>query len=332
VQILILGGGGMLGQKIAIELSKRGAIKDKQISLLHLVDAYNAPKIPGGADFQITTEIADLTVPGVATALIKDKPDLIFHLAAVVSGEAEQDFEKGYQVNLDGTRNLFEAIRLVGAGYHPRVVFTSSVAVYGGPYPEIIEDDFILQPLTSYGVQKAIGELLLNDYSRRGFLDGVGLRLPSICVRPGAPNKAASGLFSNIIREPLVGLEAILPATKDVKNVFASPRSAVGFALHAATLDTLLLGNRRTLMMPGVTASIGEEIEALRRIAGDEIVALIKEVPDANAQRMVKSWDWPGFTSERARSLGFKCEATFDEIIRVHIDDELGGRIPGLEK
>jgi nucleoside-diphosphate-sugar epimerase len=181
-------------------------------------------------------------------------------------------------------------------------------------------------------VQKAIGELLLNDYSRRGFLDGVGLRLPSICVRPGAPNKAASGLFSNIIREPLVGLEAILPATKDVKNVFASPRSAVGFAFHAATLDTELLGDRRSLMMPGVTASIGEEIEALGRIAGDKIVALIKEVPDENAQRMVKSWDWPGFTSERARSLGFKCEATFDEIIQVHIADELGGRIPGLEK
>jgi len=332
MRILITGGGGMLGQRVATQISRLGVVGGKDLSNLHLVDAFSAPNIPTEAKFKVTSEVADITVPRVTAKLIAHKPDLIFHLAAVVSGEAEQDFEKGYQVNLDGTRNLFEAIRLVGGGYRPRVVFTSSVAVYGGPYPAMIEDDFILQPLTSYGVQKAIGELLLNDYSRRGFLDGVGLRLPSICVRPGAPNKAASGLFSNIIREPLVGLEAILPATKDVKNVFASPRSAVGFALHAATLDTSLLGDRRSLMMPGVTASIGEEIEALRRIAGNEIVALIQEVPDTNAQRMVKSWDWPGFTSERARSLGFKCEATFDEIIRVHIDDELGGLIPGLEK
>ena len=308
MRILILGGGGMLGQKIAIELARLGKIQDRKISHLHLVDAYNAPTVPQGASFETMSEISDITVAGAAEKIIATKPDLIFHLAAVVSGEAEQDFEKGYRVNLDGTRNLFEAIRLVANGYCPRVVFTSSVAVYGGPYPEIIEDDFILQPLTSYGVQKAIGELLLNDYSRRGFIDGVGLRLPSICVRPGAPNKAASGLFSNIIREPLVGIQAILPATKDVKNVFASPRSAVGFTLHAAALDTSLLGNRRSLMMPGVTASIGEEIESLRRIAGDSIVALIKEIPDENAQRMVKSWDWPGFTSERARSLGFKCE------------------------
>ncbi len=331
MRILILGGGGMLGQKIAIELARLGKIQDRKISHLHLVDAYNAPTVPQGASFETMSEISDITVAGAAEKIIATKPDLIFHLAAVVSGEAEQDFEKGYRVNLDGTRNLFEAIRLVANGYCPRVVFTSSVAVYGGPYPEIIEDDFILQPLTSYGVQKAIGELLLNDYSRRGFIDGVGLRLPSICVRPGAPNKAASGLFSNIIREPLVGIQAILPATKDVKNVFASPRSAVGFTLHAAALDTSLLGNRRSLMMPGVTASIGEEIESLRRIAGDSIVALIKEIPDENAQRMVKSWDWPGFTSERARSLGFKCEADFDEIIRVHIEDELGGEIPGLK-
>ena len=332
MEILILGGGGMLGQKLATQFAKSGLIGERQISSVHLVDAYILPKISAGASFKITSEIADITSDGVASALIARRPELIYHFAAVVSGEAESDFEKGYRVNVEGTRNLFEAIRRVGNGYFPRVVFTSSVAVYGGPYPAVIDDEFVLQPLTSYGTQKVIGELLLNDYSRRGFLDGVGLRLPSICVRPGTPNKAASGLFSNIIREPLAGLQAILPASKDVKNVFASPRSAVGFAIHAGKIDTLLLGNRRSLMMPGVTATIGEEIQALRRVAGDEIVSLIKEVPDENVERMVRSWDWPGFTSERARSLGFKCETTFDEIIQVHIDDELGGRIPGLEK
>mgnify|MGYP003704604205 CR=1 FL=1 len=169
----------------------------------------------------------DITAPGEAERLIADRPDVIFHLAAVVSGEAELDFEKGYLINLDGTRLLLEAIRLAGDDYVPRVVFSSSIAVFGGPYPERIDDEFILQPLTSYGAQKAIGELLLTDYSRRGILDGVGLRLPSICVRPGAPNKAASGLFSNIIREPLNGEEVVLPASRDVRHWFASPRSAI---------------------------------------------------------------------------------------------------------
>jgi nucleoside-diphosphate-sugar epimerase len=330
VKILILGGGGMLGQKIANELARSGGLNRQAITELHLVDAIAKPSTPESAPFTVTGEIQDITAQGVCEKLVATRPDLIFHLAAVVSGEAELNFEKGYLVNLDGTRNLLEAIRLVGDGYRPRLVFTSSVAVYGGPYPEIIEDDFILAPLTSYGTQKAIGELLLSDYSRRGFVDGIGLRLPTICVRPGLPNKAASGLFSNIIREPLVGIEAILPSTKDVKNVFASPRSAVGFALHAASLDTNLLGNRRSLMMPGVTASVGDEIEALRKIAGDKIVALIKEKPDSVVQKMVSSWDWPGFTSARARSLGFKCDANFEEIIKVHIQDELGGEIPGL--
>ena len=332
MNILILGGGGMLGQKLATQLAKSGLIGERRISIVRLVDAYILPKIAANANFEMTSEIADITSDGVASALIAHRPDLIYHFAAVVSGEAESDFEKGYRVNVDGTRNLFEAIRLVGNGYCPRVVYTSSVAVYGGPYPAVIDDEFVLQPLTSYGTQKVIGELLLNDYSRRGFFDGVGLRLPSICVRPGTPNKAASGLFSNIIREPLAGLQAILPASKDVKNVFASPRSAVGFAIHAGKIDTLLLGNRRSLMMPGVTASIGEEIQALRRVAGDDIVSLIKEVPDETSERMVRSWDWPGFTSARARALGFTCESSFDEIIQVHIADELGGRIPGLEK
>ena len=198
---------------------------------------------------------------------------MIFHLAAIVSGEAEADFDKGYRINLDGTRMLLDAIRLIGGGYKPRVVFTSSIAVFGAPFPEAIGDEFFHTPLTSYGTQKAIGELLLADYSRRGFLDGIGIRLPTICIRPGLPNKAASGFFSNILREPLAGKEAVLPVSEDVRHWHATPRSAVGFLLHAATMDTADCGARRNLTMPGLSATVGEQIAALRRVAGDKVAA-----------------------------------------------------------
>lgn len=332
MQILITGGGGMLGQKLVGEFARTGKLLDAKIDQITLADVFVEPKVPSHAEFNVISKFADLTLDGVAEALIENKPDVIFHLAAVVSGEAETNFEKGYQVNVVGTRNLFEAIRKIGNGYCPRVVFTSSVAVYGGPYPEVVGDDFNLQPKTSYGAQKAIGELLLNDYSRRGFLDGIGIRLPTICVRPGLPNKAASGLFSNIIREPLVGLDAILSAGKGMTNFFASPRSAVGFLINAAILDTSPLGDRRCLMMPGVAASIGDEIESLRRVAGDKVVALIREERDPIIEKIVADWNFPRFESARAKALGFKCETTFDEIIQVHIEDELGGRIPGIEE
>lgn len=331
MQILITGGGGMLGQKLVGEFARTGKLLDAKIDQITLADVFVEPKVPSQAEFKVISKLADLTLEGVAEALIENKPDVIFHLAAVVSGEAETNFEKGYQVNVVGTRNLFEAIRKIGNGYCPRVVFTSSVAVYGGPYPEVVGDDFNLQPRTSYGAQKAIGELLLNDYSRRGFLDGIGIRLPTICIRPGLPNKAASGLFSNIIREPLVGLDAILPAGKGMTNFFASPRSAVGFLINAAILDTSPLGDRRCLMMPGVAASIGDEIESLRRVAGDKVVALIREERDPIIEKIVADWNFPRFEGARAKALGFKCETTFDEIIQVHIEDELGGRIPGIE-
>ena len=210
------------------------------------------------------------------------RPDVIFHLAGVVSGEAETDFEKGYRVNLDGTRALLEAIRAVGDGYKPKLVFTSSIAVFGAPFPEAIADDFHLTPLTSYGTQKAMCELLLADYTRRGILEGVGIRLPSIVVRPGKPNKAASGFFSGIIREPLAGQEAILPVADSVLHWHASPRSAVGFLIHAAGLTRAQLGNRINLTMPGVCCTVGEQIAALRRIAGDRS-------PHASAARRM-SW------------------------------------------
>src|SRR6478735_7436490 len=202
MHVLTIGAGGMIGRKLTDRLVKQGTLKGKAITAFTLADIV-APPSPAGFGGKVMTLAADLSQPGVAETLVGSRPDVIFHLAAIVSGEAEADFEKGYRVNLDGTRYLFEAIRKIGDGYQPRVVFTSSIAAFGAPLPEAVPDEFFLTPVSSYGTQKAIGELLLSDYSRRGFLDGVGLRLPTICVRPGKPNKAASGFFSNIIREPL---------------------------------------------------------------------------------------------------------------------------------
>ena len=253
---------------------------------------------------------------------------MIFHLAAVVSAAAEADLEEGYRTNLDGMRALLDSIRSIGHGYRPRLVFTSSIAVFGSPFPQVIGDDQCLTPLTSYGAQKAIGELLLSDYSRRGFLDGIGIRLPTICVRPGRPNQAASGFFSNIIREPLNGEEAILPVPDSTCHWHASPRSAVGFLCHAAAIDSAALEERRCLTMPGVSVTVAEQIEALRRVAGDDVVRLIRREPDETTMHMVAGWP-RAFDTRRASGLGFEAETDFEEIIRIHIEDELGGVIPG---
>ncbi len=327
MHVLIIGAAGMVGRKLAERLARDGQLGGKAVDRMTLADVIE-PSAPAGFSGQAKLETADLSVPGTSERLIADRPDVIFHLAAIVSGEAELDFDKGYRINLDGTRYLFDAIRLAhGAdGYFPRMVFTSSVAVFGAPLPYPISDDFHSTPLTSYGTQKAICELLLSDYSRRGFFDGIGIRLPTICIRPGKPNKAASGFFSNILREPLIGQEAVLPVPEDIRHWHASPRSAVGFLLHGATIDTGLVGPRRNLSMPGVSATVGEQIEALRRIAGKKAVKLIRREPDEMIIRMVSGWA-PGFEATRATALGFTAETSFDEIIRVHIEDELGGSI-----
>jgi len=326
MDVLILGAAGMVGRKLAERLAREGRIGERSLSGLVLHDVVTPT--PPNASFPVVTAVSDFSMPGEAEKLVAGRPDIIFHLAAIVSGEAEADFEKGYRINLDGTRALFEAIRAVGDGYCPRVVFTSSIAVFGAPFPEAIEDEFFLTPLTSYGTQKAIGELLLADYTRRGFFDGIGIRLPTICVRPGKPNKAASGFFSGIIREPLNGEEAILPVPEDVRHTHASPRSAVNFLLHAASLDGALLGARRSLTMPGVSVTVAEQIEALRRIAGDKVAARIRREPDPVVMRIVEGWP-RRFDASRARRLGFKAEESFDEIIRIHIEDELRGQIVG---
>jgi nucleoside-diphosphate-sugar epimerase len=309
VRILVTGAAGMIGRKLVERLEQDGILGGSPVDRLD------------EADIAGVSKPTDQTDPQVAARLVAGRPDVVFHLAAVLSGEGETNFEKGYRVNLDGTRYLFEAIRTLD-DYCPRVVFASTIAVFGGPFPDVIGDDFATTPRTSYGTQKAMCELLLNDYSRRGFLDGVGVRLPTICVRPGAPNKAASGFFSGIIREPLNGREAVLPVPDDVRHWHASPRAAVGFLIRAATLDTDALGPNRCLTMPGVSVTVAEQIEALRTVAGDDVVRLIRREPDETIGRIIA--DWPRtFDTRRATELGFRAESSFEEIIRIYIEDEL---------
>jgi D-erythronate 2-dehydrogenase len=323
MHILVTGAAGMIGFKLIGRLAA-GSLNGRAITRLTLTDVV-APAKPA---FAGTTEIVvvDLATPGVAARLVAGRPEFIFHTAGIVSAEAEIDFEKGYRSNLDGMLALLEAIRAVGDGYRPRLIFTSSCAAYGAPFPDIISDEFHLTPLTSYGTQKAVCELLLSDYTRRGFVDGIGLRLPAICVRPGKPNKAASGFYSSIIREPLAGHEAILPVDEKNLHTHASPRAAVGFLIHAAGLSRDQLGTRVNLTMPGVSCTVAEQIEALRRIAGDKVVARIRREPDPLVMRIVAGWPHR-FDAARARALGFVAESSFDEIIRIHIEDELGSVI-----
>src|SRR5215210_4733703 len=282
MRVLVLGAAGMVGRKLIERLARDGGLGGRAIAQLTAADVVEPEAVAACRDcvFPMKSAVGDFSAPGEAEKLVAERPDVIFHLAAIVSAEAEADFDKGYRINLDGTRRLFEAVRHVGNGYAPRLVFTSSLAVFNAPFPDAIGDEFLTAPLTSYGAQKAIGELLLSDYSRRGFFDGVGIRLPTICVRPGKPNKAASGFFSSIIREPLNGQETVLPVSMDVRHAHASPRSAVNFLMHAATIDTSKIGPRRNLTMPGVAATVAQQIEALRKVAGDNVTKRIRRESD----------------------------------------------------
>lgn len=323
MRILIVGGAGMVGQKLLSRLAVDGRIGEREISEITLFDV--VPAEYPETSFQVNVSTGDIADASTATGLVAAQPDVIFHLAAIVSGEAEADFDKGYRINLDGTRLLLDAVRVI-PDYVPRIVFTSSIAVFGAPFPESIGDEFHTTPLTSYGTQKSIGELLLSDFTRRGTMDGISIRLPTICVRPGIPNKAASGFFSNIIREPLAGHEAVLPVAENVRHWHASPRAAVEFLLHAATIDKEQIGVRRSLTLPGISVTVGEQIEALRRIAGDRVVARIRHELDPAIIKMVAGWP-QRFDATRAKNLGFRSEQSFDEIIRVHLEDELDGVI-----
>jgi nucleoside-diphosphate-sugar epimerase len=318
MNILVIGAAGMVGRKLCDVLAKSGDLGGHSIDQLTMADTI-AAIAPSSSSIPVRTLASDISRPGAAQTLLSDRPQLIYHLAAVVSGEAEADFDKGYRVNLTASQLLFEAVR--EAGYRPRIVFASSIAVFGVPFPEVIPEDFAPRPLTSYGAQKAMVELLLADFSRRNFLDGIGIRLPTICVRPGKPNQAASSFFSNIIREPLKGEPAILPVTEQIRHWFASPRSAVGFLLHAATIDLYRLGSLRILNMPGVSATIEEMIASLKRLGGLKCVNLILRRPDAMIQKIVDGWP-RRLDASRAQILGFRAEKSFDEIILAHIEDE----------
>ncbi|WP_428032443.1 D-erythronate dehydrogenase [Ancylobacter sp.] len=326
MKILILGAAGMLGRTLLSRLAAEGlGGAPVTTAVLHdVVDPAPAAALP----FAIESHAGDYAAPGAAEALVAGRPDVIFHLASIVSGEAEARFEEGYRVNLDGTRALLEAIRAL-PDYAPRVVFASSLAVFGAPCPDSIDDDYLCAPASSYGVQKAMIELLLADYSRRGFIDGLALRLPTVSVRPGRPNAALSGFISSIMREPLNGQEAVLPVEEAMRVWIASPRAAVSYLLHAATLDTGPLGARRSLNMPGVSVTIGEQIATLRARAGDRVAGLIRRAPDATVTRVVGSWP-QHFEATRARALGFVGDRDFADILDIYIAEELGGRVPVL--
>ncbi|MDH3682004.1 MAG: SDR family oxidoreductase [Acidimicrobiia bacterium] len=314
MRVLITGAAGMLGRKLTARLTSAGVLAGGPIDQLDLADIAAIADEVGHRTIEV-----DLAEPGAAERIAASGYDVVFHLAGVVSGEAEADLTKGYRVNLDGTRRLFDA--LAAADAIPRVVFTSSIAVFGAPFPDIIPDDFHLTPLTSYGTQKAMGEGLLADYSRRGLIDGIGIRLPTITVRPGSPNAAASGFFSGIVREPLAGTAATLPVPRSVRHPHASPRTAVDYLIHAAELDTAAVGPRRNLTMPSLSVTVQEQIDALERVAGPAAVDLIEERPDPAVATIVSGWP-ERFATDRADALGFRCERTYDEIIACYLEDD----------
>jgi len=320
-KILILGGGGMVGQKLANHLLASGLPGHKALDITLFDMAF-----PLKQDGRLRCITGSLTDAQNITMLARLHPDIVFHLASIVSGEAESNFDAGWQVNMFTMWHYLEALKALhiesNRAYVPKIIFTSSIAVFGGPFPEQIDDTFLSAPQTSYGAQKASCELLLSDFSRKGFVDGISLRLPTICVRPGKANLAASSFFSGIIREPLNGQKAILPVDESVRHWHASPRAAAGFLRHAATLDSGLLENRRALNLPGVSCTVEEQIEALRRAAGQSVIKLIERQPDDTIINIVSSWP-RNFTAKRARALGFQAEASFDEIIATYIQDDL---------
>jgi nucleoside-diphosphate-sugar epimerase len=322
MEILITGGAGFLGQQLIARLLADGRLR--------LNDASGARDAPVGRivcfdvgegairDARVRNVAGDVADPAQLRALVTRETAAIVHLAAVVSGTAEADFDLGMRVNLDGTRHLLEACR--AAGHAPRLLFSSSIAVFGGALPPVVDDATTPTPQGSYGIQKLIGELLVQDYTRKGFVDGRAVRVPTVVVRPGRPNGAASGFASGIIREPLAGHEARLPVPPATQMWVASPRAVVGMLLHALTLEPGDWGWHRSLNLPGLTVSMDEEIAALRKVAGDAVAARIRAEPDESVMRLVRTWA-ARFDTARARAMGFAADDDFESIVRAYVED-----------
>jgi nucleoside-diphosphate-sugar epimerase len=326
MNVLITGGAGFLGQRLARALLARGTLKnahgdDERIDRLVLADAQSLdPQAAGLDDERIESVAGDLADPALIERLVDAHVASVFHLAAVVSGQAERDFDLGMRVNLDAGRSLLEACRRAGNG--PKVLFTSSVAVYGGELPDPVLDTTALNPQSSYGVQKAIGELLVADYSRKGFVDGRVARLPTISVRPGRPNQAASSFASGIIREPLNGESSLCPVPDTLKLWLSSPRAAIANLIALHDVPSTALGLQRNVNLPGLSVTVGEMIAALRRVAGDEVAARIERKPDALVERIVGSWP-ARWDDRRARELGLIGDEDFESVIRAYVADEM---------
>ena len=312
--VLIIGGGGMIGQKLALSFKE-----NETVSLLDVA-------FPENSDLNANKILGSVSDSSIMGKTLSNRPDTIFYLASVVSGEAEANFSKGWEVNIQAFWSFLSQIKeqnLKSDGqYKPKIIFTSSIAVFGSPFPNKISDDFLTAPRTSYGAQKACCELMLNDFIRKGFCKGFAIRLPTICVRPGKPNLAASSFFSGIIREPLNGLKANLPVSIDVRHWHASPRAAVGFLRHAERLNQSVMTFNSALNMPGLSCTVEEQIEALRSIAGTDVVKLIEPNPDSKIIEIVKGWP-QNFDAKIALDLGFLAESSFEDIIQIYIEDEL---------
>ncbi len=317
MNILIIGGGGVVGQKLAQALATQGTLRGRPITRLTLADL--ADPAPFDAPFDVQTSSCDIADAASVAKTVTDDTDVIYLLAAIVSAHAEEDFEAGMQINLFGTYNVLERCRALGTS--PVVVFTSSVAVYGGDIPDPMGDHVYLNPQTSYGTQKAIGELLVNDYSRKGYIDGRAFRLPTISVRPGKPNRAASSFMSSILREPLNGQEAICPVGPEFLHTYLSPRACAVNLVKGAELDAGNLGQNRVMQMPGKLWSIAQLMEAMTKVAGDAPAKLIRWERQPEVERIVSGWKWD-VQADRALSLGLIADESFEDNIRYYLEDD----------
>jgi nucleoside-diphosphate-sugar epimerase len=325
MKVVITGGGGFIGLRLAKALLARGTLvagdksgdKQQSIARITLLDTSFAPNLPSDARLEIVQ--ADIADAAVIERVVTPDTASIFHLAAVVSGGAESDFDLGMRVNLDATRLLLERARR--AARPARVVFASSVAAFGGDLPAVLDDTITPNPQTSYGMQKVVDEYLLSDYSRKGFMDGRSLRLPTIVVRPGKPNLAASSFASAIFREPLNGVDCDCPVASDTGIWMLSPRRVVEAFIQAHELPAEVWGTRRVVNLPGITVSIKDALEALARVAGPQVARRVAWKPDARIQAIVKTWP-VNFNTPRALAMGFKADPDVETIIRDYIADE----------